>query len=75
LYKLHFDAVHTVLALVFLLSFIVVIPSMSRVIINATKKTVVVILLATEKTFVTFVVISDKSGKLFKIVIIPKFST
>ena len=42
---------YIVLALVFL-SFIVFIPSINRVIINATKKTVVVILFTTEKIFV-----------------------
>jgi len=68
------NAFYAVLALVFLLSFILLIPSMSRVTINAIKKTVVVILLITEKTFVTFAVNGEKSGKLYNIVKIPKFS-
>jgi len=71
---MRFNAFYTEVVLVFLVSFSVLIPNISRVMINTIKKTVVVMLLITEKTFVTLAEVSDESGKLINIVIIPKFS-
>ncbi len=67
---MRFNAFYTLLALVFLLSFILLITSMSSVMINAIKKTVVAILLTTEKTVVTFAVNGENSGKLYNLSLI-----
>ena len=57
-----------------ILPFIFFMPRMSSVTINATKKAVVDVLLTIEKTLVILAVFGEKSGKLFNIMMIPKFS-